>query len=113
MRIFLRTQVRVAVRALDSISLHVEGGQICAVAGPNGAGQTTLFKILTGLLAPTSGSAVVVGIDATRESPELRRVVGFMAGDDRTLWLRLTCEYNPSSAGGCRGCAAMRWPRAS
>ena len=103
MRIFLRTQVRVAVRALDSISLHVEGGQICAIAGPNGAGKTTLFKILTGLLAPTSGSAAVLGIDATRESPQLRRVVGFMSGEDRSLWLRLTCVQNLEFRGRLQG----------
>ena len=103
MRIFLRTQVRMAVRALDSISLHVEGGQICAIAGPNGAGKTTLFKILTGLLAPTSGSAAVLGIDATRESPQLRRVVGFMSGEDRSLWLRLTCVQNLEFRGRLQG----------
>lgn len=108
MRFFLRTQIREPVRALDEVSIRFDGGQICAVAGPNGAGKTTLFKILTGLLAPTEGSAVVVGIDATRESPQLRRVVGFMAGDDRSLWLRLTCQQNLEFRGrlqGLRGAA--------
>jgi ABC-2 type transport system ATP-binding protein len=103
MRFFLRTQIHQPVKALDDVSIRFDGGQICVVAGPNGAGKTTLFKILTGLLAPTSGSAVVVGIDATRESPELRRVVGFMAGDDRTLWLRLTCEHNLEFRGRLQG----------
>src|SRR2546421_6947417 len=103
MRFFLRTQIHEPVKALDDVSIRFDGGQICVVAGTNGAGKTTLFKILTGLLAPTSGSAVVVGIDATRESPELRRVVGFMAGDDRTLWLRLTCEHNLEFRGRLQG----------
>jgi len=103
MRVFLRTQIKESVLALDSISLRFEGGQICAVAGPNGAGKTTLFKILTGLLAPTSGSASVLGIDATKQSPELRRVVGFMAGDDRSLWLRLTCIQNLEFRGRLQG----------
>ena len=103
MRFFLRTQIHHPVKALDDVSIRFDGGQICVVAGPNGAGKTTLFKILTGLLAPTAGSAVVVGIDATRESPELRRVVGFMAGDDRTLWLRLTCEHNLEFRGRLQG----------
>ena len=85
MRVFLRTQISQPIRALDEVSLSFARGQICVVAGPNGAGKTTLFKILTGLLAPTDGLASVVGIDATRESAELRRVVGFMAGDDRSL----------------------------
>jgi ABC-2 type transport system ATP-binding protein len=103
MRVFLRTQIKESVLALDSISLRFEGGQICAVAGPNGAGKTTLFKILTGLLAPTSGSASVLGIDATRQSPERRRVVGFMSGDDRSLWLRLTCVQNLEFRGRLQG----------
>jgi ABC-2 type transport system ATP-binding protein len=103
MRVFLRTQIDEPVRALDNVSMRLEGGQICAVAGPNGAGKTTLFKILTGLLAPTAGSVRVVGIDATKESPELRRVVGFMAGDDRSLWLRLTCRANLEFRGRLQG----------
>jgi len=103
MRFFLRTQISEPVKALDGVSLRFGSGQICVVAGPNGAGKTTLFKILTGLLAPTSGSAIVAGIDATRESPQLRRVVGFMAGDDRTLWLRQTCEQNLEFRGRLQG----------
>ena len=103
MRVFLRTQIREAVRALDRVSIRFDSGQICVVAGPNGAGKTTLFKILTGLLAPTDGSATVVGIDATRQSPELRRVVGFMSGDDRSLWLRLTCTQNLEFRGRLQG----------
>ena len=103
MRVFLRTQIREAVRALDRVSIRFDSGQICVVAGPNGAGKTTLFKILTGLLAPTEGSATVVGIDATRQSTELRRVVGFMSGDDRSLWLRLTCTQNLEFRGRLQG----------
>jgi ABC-2 type transport system ATP-binding protein len=103
MRIFLRTQISEPILALDEISLQFDKGQICVVAGPNGAGKTTLFKILTGLLAPTSGSAAVIGIDATRESPQLRRVVGFMAGDDRSLWLRLSCTQNLEFRGHLQG----------
>jgi ABC-2 type transport system ATP-binding protein len=103
MRFFLRTQIREPVLALDDVSLRLEEAQICVIAGPNGAGKTTLFRILTGLLAPTSGSATVLGIDATRESPELRRVVGFMSGDDRSLWLRLTCLHNLEFRGRLQG----------
>src|SRR5207237_8809473 len=103
MRFFLRTQIHEAVRALDDVSISVDGGQICVVAGPNGAGKTTLFRTLTGFLAPTDGYASVIGIDATRESPDLRRVVGFMSGDDRSLWLRLTCEQNLEFRGRLQG----------
>jgi ABC-2 type transport system ATP-binding protein len=111
LRFFLRTQIHAPVTALDDVTVEVDRGQICAVAGPNGAGKTTLFKILTGLLAPSAGSAVVLGVDATRESPELRRVVGFMSGDDRSLWLRLSCAQNLEFRGrlqGLRGDALRR-----
>jgi ABC-2 type transport system ATP-binding protein len=107
MRLFLRTQITEPVRALDAVSIQLGGGEICAVAGPNGAGKTTLFRILTGLLAPTSGSAAVAGIDATRQSPELRRVVGFMSGDDRSLWLRLSCVQNLEFRGRLQGLTAQ------
>jgi ABC-2 type transport system ATP-binding protein len=103
MRVFLRTQISQPIRALDDVSIRFDRGQICVVAGPNGAGKTTLFKILTGLLAPTAGSASVVGINATKQSPELRRMVGFSAGDDRSLWLRLSCKQNLEFRGRLQG----------
>lgn len=108
MRVFLRTQISGPIRALDDVSIQFDRGQICVVAGPNGAGKTTLFKILTGLLAPTAGSAAVTGINATKESPQLRRVVGFMAGDDRSLWLRLSCTQNLEFRGRLQGMKANK-----
>lgn len=94
MRIMLRTAIKSPVVALDDVTFEVNAGEICAVVGPNGAGKSTLFRVLTGLTTPTTGGATVNGIDVTTRSPEVRRVVGFMAADDRTLWLRQTCVEN-------------------
>lgn len=94
LRAFLRTQVSEPVRALDAVDLHLEQGTVLVVAGPNGAGKSTLFRILAGLVAPTTGVATVLGQDATAQSVDLRRNLGFVSGDDRSLWLRHTVMEN-------------------
>ncbi|MGH8883810.1 MAG: ABC transporter ATP-binding protein [Egibacteraceae bacterium] len=99
MRMLLRTAINEPVTALAAVSLSVEAGTICAVVGPNGAGKSTLFRILTGLTTPTDGSATVCGRDATRDSAEVRRLIGFMPSDDRSLFLRFSCEENLSFHG--------------
>jgi len=64
------------IEALRGVSLAVRRGEIYALLGPNGAGKTTLISILTTLLTPTSGRAVVAGFDVVRETPEVRRRLG-------------------------------------
>jgi ABC-2 type transport system ATP-binding protein len=64
--------------ALDRLNLHIPEGAIFGFIGPNGAGKTTTMRILTTLLAPTSGEATVAGIPVTRDPRGVRRVVGFM-----------------------------------
>lgn len=94
LRTLVRTSITSPVVALEGVSFQVRTGEICAVIGPNGAGKSTLFRVLTGLTSPTSGSATVLGLDATRESTAVRKVVGFMPADERSLWLRHTCREN-------------------
>jgi ABC-2 type transport system ATP-binding protein len=64
--------------ALDRLTLSVEKGQILGFIGPNGAGKTTTIKILVGLARPTSGSAVVAGVDCVTEARKLKRLIGYM-----------------------------------
>ncbi|GIW02163.1 ABC transporter ATP-binding protein [Roseiflexus sp.] len=64
--------------ALDHLNLIIPEGAIFGFIGPNGAGKTTTMRILTTLLAPTSGEARVAGISVTREPRAVRRLVGFM-----------------------------------
>lgn len=71
------------VRALRGIDLSVEAGQIFGFLGPNGAGKTTTIRLLLDLIRPTAGTAHVLGLDAQRESLEVRRRVGYLPGDLR------------------------------
>lgn len=64
--------------ALDHLNLTIPRGAIYGFIGPNGAGKTTTMRILTTLLRPTSGDALVAGHSVVREPEAVRRVVGFM-----------------------------------
>jgi ABC-2 type transport system ATP-binding protein len=63
-------------RAVDGIDLHVSPGEIYGFLGPNGAGKSTTVHMLTTLLPPSSGTAVVGGYDVVREGPKVRSVIG-------------------------------------
>jgi len=103
MKLLVRSNVTSAVTALDGISFEVGPGEICAVVGPNGAGKTTTFRILLGLTTPSSGTATVTGYDAEHESVAVRRMVGWMPGQDVSLLMRLTCNENLRFHGRLQG----------
>lgn len=65
--------------AVDGISLSVKKGEVFGFLGPNGAGKSTTFKMLCGLMTPTSGKALVHGIDFQVSSSEARSHIGYMA----------------------------------
>ncbi|MGW6859886.1 ATP-binding cassette domain-containing protein [Streptomyces xanthophaeus] len=64
------------VRALDGVDLDVPQGTVLGLLGPNGAGKTTTVRVLTTLLRPDSGKAVVAGIDVLKHPNEVRRAIG-------------------------------------
>jgi ABC-2 type transport system ATP-binding protein len=66
------------VHALRGVSFGVPEGQVVGFLGPNGAGKTTTMKILTGFLAPTSGTATVAGYDVTVDPIECQRRIGYL-----------------------------------
>lgn len=103
MRVLVRTQIREPIQALDHLSLDVEPGEICAVVGPNGAGKTTTFRILIGLTTSTGGTASVLGYNCDRQSVAVRRLVGWMPAEDRSLLMRLTCADNLHFHGRLQG----------
>jgi gliding motility-associated transport system ATP-binding protein len=64
--------------ALNGISFKVDQGEILGFLGPNGAGKTTTMRILTGFLAPTSGTARIAGFDIQKNALEARRKIGYL-----------------------------------
>ena len=68
------------VKALSDVSLDVAGGELFGLIGPDGAGKTTLFRILTTLLRPDSGMAKVDGLDVVKDYRKIRERVGYMPG---------------------------------
>lgn len=79
--------------ALEDISLGVDSGEIFGLIGPDGAGKTTLFRILTTLLLPDSGHASVNGLDVVKDYRQIRRTIGYMPGHF-SLYQDLTVEEN-------------------
>ncbi len=69
-----------SVKALDDISFDVAEGELFGLVGPDGAGKTTLFRILTTLLIPDTGSASVLGLDVVKDLWAIRSRVGYMPG---------------------------------
>jgi drug efflux transport system ATP-binding protein len=67
-------------RALERVSFSVEHGELFGFIGPDGAGKTTLFRILVSLLIPDTGHASVLGLDVVRDYRALRQRVGYMPG---------------------------------
>ena len=67
-----------AVRALKALNLRVERGEVLGLLGPNGAGKSTTVKILTGLLTPTSGRALVAGFDIVQQPLEAKQRLGYV-----------------------------------
>jgi ABC-type multidrug transport system ATPase subunit len=69
-----------SIEALTSITFEVEKGELFGLIGPDGAGKTTLFRILTTLMLANSGSASVDGYDVVKDYKEIRKRVGYMPG---------------------------------
>lgn len=82
-----------SVEALKGVSLSVEKGELFGLIGPDGAGKSTLFRILTTLLKPDSGTASVCGLDCVRDYKEVRKRVGYMPGRF-SLYPDLSVEEN-------------------
>ncbi len=83
------------VRALKDVSLEVNKGEIYGIIGPDGAGKTTLFRILTTLLPADGGSATVEGRDVAGDYRQIRQLIGYMPGKF-SLYQDLTVEENLS-----------------
>lgn len=81
------------ITAVDDVSFSVEKGQLFGLIGPDGAGKTSIFRILTTLLLPDAGTATVNGLDVVKDYQKIRREVGYMPGKF-SLYQDLTVEEN-------------------
>lgn len=93
--------------AVNRISFEVRPGEIFGFLGANGAGKTTALKMLTGLLMPSSGTAMVAGYDVARYPEEVKRNIGYMS-QRFSLYEDLTVRENIRFFGGIYGLSAVQ-----
>ena len=96
-----------AFTAVDSISFAVERGEIFGFLGANGAGKSTAIRMMCGLLKPTSGTAVVDGVDVSRDPESVKQRIGYMS-QKFSLYEALTVEQNIRFFGALYGLSDAR-----
>ena len=89
----VKTYNKGEINAVDDVSFSVKDGELFGLIGPDGAGKTSIFRILTTLLLPDSGTATVNGFDIVKEYKSIRKKVGYMPGKF-SLYQDLTVEEN-------------------
>ena len=88
-----KTYNKGAVLAVDKASFEVAEGEMFGLIGPDGAGKTSIFRVLTTLLLPDGGNATVAGFDVVKQYKDIRNCVGYMPGKF-SLYQDLTVEEN-------------------
>src|SRR5579871_1274626 len=85
--------------AVDGLNLQIPGGEVFGLVGPDGAGKTTTFRLLCGILTPDAGRMTVAGYDVSREPEAVKRRIGYLSQVfsqyyDLTVWenLRFTAD---------------------
>lgn len=94
--------------AVDNISFSVKEGEICGFLGANGAGKSTTIRMLTGILVPTSGDALVGGYSVVREPEKVKKNIGYMS-QKFSLYNDLTVEENIRFFAGVYGLTGKKY----
>jgi ABC-2 type transport system ATP-binding protein len=95
-------------RAVDDLSFQVQQGEIFGFLGANGAGKSTTIRMLCGLLRPTSGTALVGGVDVASDPEAVKRRIGYMS-QRFSLYELLTVDQNIQFFGGIYGLTGERF----
>ena len=83
-----KTYNKGAKKAVDHLSLKVEGGELFGFIGPNGAGKTTTIKLMTGILEPDEGTITMAGHSMKEDRLAAQRLIGFVPDGNRTDMFR-------------------------
>jgi ABC-2 type transport system ATP-binding protein len=89
----LTKQFEAGITAVDTLNLTINQGEMFALVGPDGAGKTTTFRMLTGILLPTSGNARILGFDLVNESDKIKTEIGYLS-QRFSLYGDLTIDEN-------------------
>jgi ABC-2 type transport system ATP-binding protein len=95
------------VRALSDVSFEVNRGEVVGLLGPNGAGKSTTMKILTTYLYPTSGTAIVAGVDVLKDPVEVRKKIGYLP-EVLPLYMDMEVRTYLDFVGSARGLSGAR-----
>ncbi|MFN2460768.1 MAG: ABC transporter ATP-binding protein [Candidatus Velthaea sp.] len=90
-------------RALDDVSFRVERGELFGLLGANGAGKSTILRLMAGLLTPDRGRLEVEGVDAVAHPVAVRRRIGLSSSDDRSFYHRISARANLELFAGLTG----------
>ena len=88
---------------LRNINITLEEGSLLALLGPMGAGKTTMLKIIATLIIPDEGKASVFDYDTVRDAGEVRKRIGFISSEDRSMYWRLSGRQNLRFFGSLQG----------
>ncbi len=98
------------VEALRKVSFKINSGEVIGLLGPNGAGKTTLMKILTGFIHPSSGTALVGGLDVLKETAKVQEIIGYLPENSPVYpeltvqsYLKMIAELRSIPPAGQRG----------
>jgi ABC-2 type transport system ATP-binding protein len=102
-RLLIRGASEDPVPVLHGVDLQVDSGEVVGLVGPNGAGKTTLIKAISTLLTPSSGRVTVNGFDTVSAPLEVRRRIGLVLADDRSVYWRMSGRDNLEFFGAMYG----------